>query len=96
MITFYFDEIFSNCITCISILSKQLSGKDGLDGDICIGWIVHKFKEQKFRQVKCIWRDYNIIKKVGCNVMELNVKKVKDNGGKENEWNITVLYTLWI
>ena len=40
---------------------------------------------KKISTGKCIWRDYNIIKKVGCNVMELNVKKVKDNGGKENE-----------
>ena len=25
-----------------------------------------------------------IIKRVGCNVVDVNVKKIKDNGGKEN------------
>ena len=82
LITCYFDKKNSNFITCISILSKQLSGKDGLDGDICIGYIIYRMQEQKVEQLNAFGKI--IIKKVGCNVVDLNIKKIKDNGGKEN------------
>ena len=88
-------KIHSNSITCISILSKQLSGKDGLDGDICIGWIVQSCRKQKFRQVKCVWKEYDIIKKVGCNVVDGNVREIRDNGGKDNGWIIIISKNLW-